>query len=1269
MKRFLTFIAILLSFVWSVSAQTQVYLKTDTTIQQKGDYNDVYVKNNPGNDWPMGCMATAMTIVMDYHESPAGYDYATVAGTDGLAQLMYDAALSIHTQFSAEESSAALSEVALQLTGTFDYDANSVKYYLKAGSGMSDRDWMAMIVRNVNNGMPVIYAAGTMPQAATFDAEGGNDYSSPSVRHAFVIDGIRVNPSAPYGYDFHINGGQGMGIAGNSQWVSDILKGVTIGSKTYADTPEMVCGLRTAGEASASVSPLKLVSYEGSHGLSMSVETIQPGQPLDVSIASLQNWSEDGSAFTGYIFPVLVRASDNGKEPVITTPDNTLAIAKVCDGEGALAYRSTPSRMTIEGVTFSSPDGSHTDLSDYTLRLATADKIDTRAGGGLNLHLVEPLDGEPADLISAIPAVSPANIKVKFEIGSAGGVKLYKREISNGVNYPELTGEVELPYGKPFLFFAKRESSAGADGEVILTVNGKKHLMKDYFASQNFANLFDGAFYITPTSEMTITAQYINRTSLIEKKQDVTTAGTLEKLFSDSGVNPCTIGTLTLTGDINADDFFYIRDNMPMLESLNLSGVNIVATGSYPANTIPEAAFYKELYNKDGYQLALKEVTLPASCTAIGANAFMYCKQLESVHIGKNVTTINYNAFFSCTALQDIYVENPVPCYINWCVFKNIKNGSTLHVPAGTKDLYVGEANKNKLPGKLWSINEWYNRWHDGSSQGSCVEMAAEGEGQLDVQLMRTAFISFRDGGKKPGQTVWTGSDYKVLPTITSPVAYTMWKLRALVSYTEDGQQKEDYVYNASDNADYTFDLTSKLNELKGKGIKDATVKMEVYLNVTDAVEERVNKGQNYFYPYIYDGMEVTLVGGWTKSNGQETLDLDGFYFGLRSGYAPSLPKAKAVITLDNARIGSIQTGTVDMDVILKGDNELAGRYYSEFESFLIDEGHTVSLCGNGALTLADDTYADDGATFGPHAYSDNGGVLNIQHGVTLKNLENMTFDNIKLTYTRTFDRAVTDGGSTAGSGWETLSLPFKVYRVQKGNGRQLTWATSKKTGDFWLREMEKSEDSLEFTSDVDTIQAGHSYIISVPDAGTASLIGQPLTFVGPTLIGGEGLVDELVTPNYQSGDLNVDMTPYPYATKLPSDYYVMSRDGGSFYKWSDGSAEDEHLVAIRQFEAYFNPLTAASAALTAFSLTGEAVDDGTTGIDAVGNANNNRTDGLTVKGGNGMITVTSDRMRTLVVAGLDGRSQSHRVGPGTTRLPLQPGVYVAGGVKVLVTR
>lgn len=67
-----------------------------------------------------------------------------------------------------------------------------------------------------------------------------------------------------------------------------------------------------------------------------------------------------------------------------------------------------------------------------------------------------------------------------------------------------------------------------------------------------------------------------------------------------------------------------------------------------------------------------------------------------------------------------------------------------------------------------------------------------------------------------------------------------------------------------------------------------------------------------------------------------------------------------------------------------------------------------------------------------------------------------------------------------------------------------MSWATSTKTGDFWLGEMTDNAQQLTFSSNVESIEAGHSYIISVPDEGKNSLIGIPLTFVGPTLVNGE---------------------------------------------------------------------------------------------------------------------------------------------------------------------
>lgn len=1254
MKRFLTSIAILLSFVWTLSAQTLLF-QTNTDIQQKGDYN--YLQED---GYPMGCMATAMTIVMDYHKSPTTYDYTTVTGEKGLAQLMLDAAHSINTQFGATESSAALSEVALQLVNRFGYDVSTLKYRLKAQSGLSDKDWVSLIVRDINNGMPVIYSAGTVPEVTVYKEDTDN-IPQVSIRHAFIIDGIRPNTAAPYGYDFHINAGQGSGIDAeeNSKWVSDIFN-VTINGLTYSDTPEMITGIRTPKEAEAGTSSLKIMSYDGSRGLSMSVSSIKTNEAFNVYVSSLQNWDDAGNEFVGYIFPVLVR-TENGQQ-ITTTPSNTAQIARQYKKGSGFIYRQILKTLSFEGVVFGTAEDANKNLKDYTLRLATADNVN---GTGYKLKLIETLAGENSDVIGAVPAVSSDKVTLTFTKENGGGLNFYYRDLSNGkLEFPEITGTIEVPYGQPFLFFAKKATTAGGNGTVILNVENK-YLMKDYFASQNFTN-FDGAFYITPTADMTINGQIILEANKQQKTIDLTTAGILAQYISDNKINPCNLGNLKITGVINAEDIYYIRDNMPMLEELDLSEADIMPVGVHPANTIPESAFYKEVYAKDGYALSLKNVILPENCVMIGSNAFMYCSKLEEINLPKNIKQINYNAFFGCKNLKDVYIYNPVPYYINWCVFKNISNYSTLHVVKGTKNLFVGEENKNKIPGTVYSINEWYNRWHDGSSQGTCVEMDETAtEGQIKVQLMRTNYIAFQSSGQQPGTREWNGGDFIIKPSILTPVSYAMWKLRAAVSYTKAGADQTEYVYGTSSKADYTFNLNSKLTELQNAGIASASVKIDVYLDVTEAVEERIKEGQNYFYPYIYDGMEVTLINGWTNSKGS-TLDLDDFYFGLRSGFATNLVKAKAIITLDNARIGSIQTGLVDFDLVLKGENEMAGLYYSKFESFLIDNGHIVSIKGNGTLTLANDTYNEDEGVFGPRAYSTSGGVLNLQHGITVKNLENMTFENIKITYTRTFERTVKDESGKKGIGWETLSLPFDVYRVEKENGRQLSWVTPSKSGDFWLREMVDNAPDLTFSSDIKQIEAGKSYIISVPDEGSYNLVGQPITFVGPTLVNAEKLVDEkdFKYSTYNKGDIHVEMTPYPYSKDMGNEtYFIMNRTGNSFYRWTTDTQEDENHVALRQFEAYFMPVNAASANINAFSLVGDVIGGETTGVTETENAGT----GMTVQGGNGVIIVVSDHAQTVNVVAVDGRAYMHNLKTGMNRINVSAGVYIIGGKKVLV--
>ena len=437
----------------------------------------------------MGCMATAMTIMMDYHKAPKNYNYGTVTENNGLAQLMYDAAKSINTQFGEIESSAALSEVALQLVNKFGYDVTTLKYRLKAQSGLGDNDWVALIVRDINNGMPVIYSAGTVP-ASTVNKEGGQDIQEVTERHAFVIDGIRMNVASPNGYDFHINAGQGTGISSdeNSKWVSDIFS-VTINGKTYSDTPEMITGIRTSEEAEAGSSSLKIMSYEGSRGLSMSVNTISVNTPFNVSVSSLQNWDEDGKEFVGYVFPVLVRTE--GGKAVVTTPSNTASIAKRYVSGSGFTYRQILASLTFSNVVFGTAEDAGKNLQDYVLRLATADKVD----GSYQLKLIETLAGESSDVIGAVPAVNNNTVKLTFTNTNGGLIFKYRKIASSGMTFPEINGTIEVPYGQPFLFFAQRATTAGGEGTVILTAENK-YLMKDYFDDPSLQERLIAAYCI-----------------------------------------------------------------------------------------------------------------------------------------------------------------------------------------------------------------------------------------------------------------------------------------------------------------------------------------------------------------------------------------------------------------------------------------------------------------------------------------------------------------------------------------------------------------------------------------------------------------------------------------------------------------------------------------------------------------------------------------------------------------------------------------------------
>ncbi|MBO4923671.1 MAG: C10 family peptidase [Bacteroidales bacterium] len=191
---------------------------------QDHPFNDLVAEIN-GQRPPIGCVATAISIIMRYHQWPVrgngelpSYDYnynGTKYHIDGfslgheydwskmpdyyweckedeaeqLARLFYDVAVMCKMNFAPGGSSSSSSSV-LDLTNYFDYDKQLV--YLSRSMISSSSIWEQYIVDEIDAGRPVLYSG-----------------KEPGINsgHAFVIDGYNgCYFSINYGWAGYFNG-------------------------------------------------------------------------------------------------------------------------------------------------------------------------------------------------------------------------------------------------------------------------------------------------------------------------------------------------------------------------------------------------------------------------------------------------------------------------------------------------------------------------------------------------------------------------------------------------------------------------------------------------------------------------------------------------------------------------------------------------------------------------------------------------------------------------------------------------------------------------------------------------------------------------------------------------------------------------------------------------------------------------------------------------------------------------------------------------------
>lgn len=136
------------------------------------------------------------------------------------------------------------------------------------------------------------------------------------------------------------------------------------------------------------------------------------------------------------------------------------------------------------------------------------------------------------------------------------------------------------------------------------------------------------------------------------------TAGHLKDSIMAANKDYTQVKNLKITGRINSQDFYFMRDSMDNLQSLNLKEVRVNGSFGYQPwfsgdasrddverdDIIPQSAFDEKE--------SLLRVVLPDTLTGIGERAFRNCVNLTgSITIPEGVTRIGSSAFLWCVSL------------------------------------------------------------------------------------------------------------------------------------------------------------------------------------------------------------------------------------------------------------------------------------------------------------------------------------------------------------------------------------------------------------------------------------------------------------------------------------------------------------------------------------------------------------------------------------------------------------------------------------------
>lgn len=293
----------------------------------------------------------------------------------------------------------------------------------------------------------------------------------------------------------------------------------------------------------------------------------------------------------------------------------------------------------------------------------------------------------------------------------------------------------------------------------------------------------DGSVYLQTKSGKTLTPGHTLRLSTQIAKSDcknsgaffMTEAGVAEELPTEpiGYLKVVTLGESTLS----AEELTSIAGNLANGAVIDLGEATFAMT-EFPMDftrktNLQEIAlprniqtFASEAYSGAFYNCTnLKRVTLPEGLTAIGANCFRQCSQLESIELPSSVRTLDIYAFYgcklltsvvipegveaiprfifdSCTALTDVTLPNSVTkigaSAFNGCSLTTINFGQGVKTIENSAFQNCGELTEIILPDATETLGQ--------NAFGDCPKLAKISLGKNMKTLEAYCFVGYSKG-------------------------------------------------------------------------------------------------------------------------------------------------------------------------------------------------------------------------------------------------------------------------------------------------------------------------------------------------------------------------------------------------------------------------------------------------------------------------------------------------------------------------------------------